>query len=182
MTDLPFAHEIGEGAAGLVGGRVRVGPVHLVEIDVVGPQIPKARFDAFTQPARARISLQRVAFLAKAAFRRDDHAVPRHTRPKSIREKTFGRTEAIGLGGVEEGYAEVERATDGLARFVGVERAPVTAERPRSEGDRGNLEIGLAESDVSHGLLPRPNRALSRHAAGSWARSSRSARRPRAVG
>src|SRR5439155_18537836 len=63
--------------------------------------------------------------------------------------------------------AEVERATDGLPRFVGVERAPVTAERPRSKRDRGNLEIGLAESDVPHVFSLVRTRALSRHAASS---------------
>ncbi len=36
VPDLPLAYQIGEDAAGLLSGRLRVGPVHLVEIDVVG--------------------------------------------------------------------------------------------------------------------------------------------------
>ena len=128
VPDLPFAHEIGERTAGLLGRRRGVRPVHLVEIDVVRPQIPKARVDAFTQPARARISLQPVAFFAKATLRRDDDAVSRHPRPERVREKTLGRSETVGLGGIEERDPEVERPSYGLFRLVGVKPAPIAAE------------------------------------------------------
>ena len=34
------------------------------------------------------------------------------------------------------------------------ERSPVAAEGPRPEGDRGDVEVRLAQSHVSHGHLP----------------------------
>jgi hypothetical protein len=47
---------------------------------------------------------------------------------------------------------------EGLLRQLGgiglTERAQSPPERPRPKRDGGNLDIGLPESDVSHGLLP----------------------------
>src|SRR5258705_8207154 len=95
----------------------------------------------------------RPPFMARAPPWRAADRDPPHPRPKSVGEETLGRSEAIGLRSVEEGDAEIESTSDGLLRLVGVERAPVSAERPRSKGDGRNVEISLAESDVSHGPL-----------------------------
>src|SRR5438128_438465 len=46
VADLALPHQVLEGAGGLLGWRVLVGPVDLVHVDVVRIEVPQARFDA----------------------------------------------------------------------------------------------------------------------------------------
>ena len=68
VPDLALAHEFAEGATGFFEWSLGVGPVQLVEIDVVGAEVAQARLHALPQPGRARIPDEGVSLHAQPAL------------------------------------------------------------------------------------------------------------------
>ena len=135
MTDLALLDEVLERPGGLLSGCVLIGPVDLVQADVVSTQVPKARFDTLPQPRAARISEEPVSLHPEAALRGNEHVLPPNPRPKSVTEEAFGGPEAVALRSVEERDPELERPADRCRCLVRVEPTPIPAERPGPEGD-----------------------------------------------
>jgi len=132
----PLPHHVLEGAGGLLGWRVLVGPVDLVQVDVVRTEVPQARFDARPQPPVARVSEEPASLHTKAALRGHEHLLPPRPLPQSLAEEALGRPEAVALRGVEEADPELDCPGDRGLGLVGVEATPLPAERPGPEGDR----------------------------------------------
>ena len=136
VADLALPHQILQRARGLLGGCVLVGPVDLVQVDVVRTEVPQARFDALPQPPAARISEEPASLQPKAALGGDEHVLPARPSPQRLAEEAFGRPEAVALRGVEESDSELDRPGDRGLGLVGVELTPLPTERPCPEGNR----------------------------------------------
>src|SRR5207244_2336492 len=124
VADLALPHQVLQRAGGLLGGSVLVGPVDLVQVDVVRTEVPQARFDALAQPAAARVSEKPAILRPQAALRGDDHVLPSRPGPQSLAEEALGRPEAVALRSVEEADPELKRSADRGLGLVGVERTP----------------------------------------------------------
>ena len=61
VADLALVDEVGEGAEGLLDVGVRAGPVHLVEVDVVGAEPAQRVLDLADDPAAGSAALVRVS-------------------------------------------------------------------------------------------------------------------------
>jgi len=136
VANLALPHQVLHRAGGFLGRSVLVGPVDLVQVDVVRIEVPQARFDALAQPAAARIPEKAATLHPEAALRGDEHVLPPSPGPQSFAEEAFGRPEAVALRGVEECDPELERSADRGLGLVRVEGTPLPAELPGPEGDR----------------------------------------------
>jgi hypothetical protein len=102
VPDLALPHQVLEDPCRLLRRRPQVGPVDLVQIDVVGTQVTEARLRALSEPAGARVPEQRLALHAEPALGGDDHVVAARSLPQRVGQETLGHAEAVGLGRVEE--------------------------------------------------------------------------------
>src|SRR5215204_6398147 len=152
VADLALLHQLLERARGLREGHVRVRPVHLVEVDVVGAQEAQAALHALTQPPWARVPQQGVALHPQAAFGRQDHLVPivLYLGFESFFQETLGDAKAVGLGGVEEVDAEVECPAYGGLEVLLMRDAPLTTGLPGPEADLRDHQVRLPKFDVAH--------------------------------
>src|SRR5215207_9642601 len=152
VADLALLHKLLQRPRGLREGHLRVGPVHLVEVYVVGAQGAQAALHSLAQPPWARVPKQGVTLHPEAAFGRQDHLVP--TVPylgfEGPSQETLGGAEAVGLGGVEEVYPEVERPAYRGLEVLLLRGTPITTGLPGTEADRRDDEVRLPEFDVAH--------------------------------
>ena len=131
--------------------------VQLVEVDVVGAQAAQRRFERAPGVGRRPVVralgllvVRAVGVEHVAELRRDLVGVARTARALERRaDELLVEALAVGVAGVEERHAEVERAGDERVRML-VLAPPVRPERPRAEADRGGLEIGVAEAATPH--------------------------------
>ena len=146
----------------LLEQRVGVDPVHarvveLVEVDVVRAQAPQRGLERAPGVLRRPVvgALRLLVALALgvehvAELGRELVGVAGAARAlERLADELLVDALAVGVAGVEEGDAEVERAGDeGVGRLVLA--PPVRAERPGAEADRGGLEIRVAEGAPPH--------------------------------
>ena len=105
---------------------VRVRPVDEIDVDVV-------RLQALQRPFQRLHSFVRIE-VVRGRFGRDHRLLA----PPSERlaEHFLGMAPSVGLGRVDEGYAEIERAMNNADRFDVVRRAPERARHaPRPKPD-----------------------------------------------
>jgi len=152
VADLARLHQLLERAGGLLERCRAVGPVDLVEVDVVGAEMVEARVDSLAEPLGARVADDAVALRPQAALRGEHDLVAPGAQllAERLRHELLGSPEAVGLGGVEEADPEFESATDGRHVLPLVQRPPVAAELPRAEADARHLEAAAAEDGSLH--------------------------------
>ena len=113
---------------GRLGERgVGIGPVHLMQVHVVGPQEPQAFFDALAQPRPACVSHEARVGLPESPLGRDNDRCARLADrvAKRCAEESFRTAEAVALRRVEEVDPEIESAAN-RPRYLGVaDRSPV---------------------------------------------------------
>ena len=141
-----LADELGHGAPGLLDGDPVVGPVHLVEVDVVGAEAAKRGLDRRADLVRPDPR----ALVVGRHLREEQHlvAAPRDRPPDEL----LGAALAVHLGGVDPGLARVERGPDGRDHVV-VRCAPAPigpARLPGAVADDRDLRVVRAEVSRSH--------------------------------
>ena len=105
VADLAFVHQLLERTRGLRERDLRVGPVHLVEVDVVDAERLEARVDVrCAKPGGAGVADEPVVGHPQAALGRDHHLVAAMVEVIAKRppEHSLGGAEAVALRGVEE--------------------------------------------------------------------------------
>jgi len=75
VANLAFRYELPHGLGRFLERRARIGPVELVEINVVYSQVSQALFDALAQPSDACVGQQLAAFHPQPALGGQDHLV-----------------------------------------------------------------------------------------------------------
>ena len=128
-SDLALAHEVLHRAHGLLERRLRVEPVALVDVDVVGAQAPEARV------ARLHHVLAREPAVVGPLARRPEHLRREHdVLPRDALERApeqlLRLAERVDVGGVERLDARVERGAHARARAVLVDARPEGQPRP----------------------------------------------------
>jgi len=126
-----------------------IGAVQLVEVDVVGPQPPKRVLDGGDDPA-PRGPLVVRALPDRAAELGGEHDVVPAALQR-LADHLLGV--AVGVGGVDDVDARVDRLVDDPGRVPGVV-AHGRREHQRAEGVGADLDAGPAEGAVLHGSLP----------------------------
>src|SRR5690606_8022528 len=158
VADLALVDQFLQRRGRLLGRGLLVGPVHLVQVDVVDPEVTQALLDAAAQ-VLARGLAGPVAARVDAALRGDDDAVAiaLQVRSQRLAEQLLGGAESVRLRRVEEGHAELACLPDGADRRVLVERAPVATDLPGPEADPGHVQSAPAQSDRLHTPRITPN-------------------------
>ena len=161
MTDQAGVHELLECTGGLGVGDLGVGPVHLVEVDVLDPQRLEARLDAAAKPTWARVAHQTLVAHPQAALGGDDDLSPAVLEivPEGLSQQPLGGAPAVALSGVEQVHAELAGIADRLDSPLLVEGSPVAAQLPGTEGDRRHLEIGHPQPDPCQRLTGHRTRS-----------------------
>ena len=117
VPDLALGDQPGERLRGLIKGRAGIGPVHLVQVDVVGAERPQAGVDALPDPAGACVTNQAAVSGPQSALGGDDDPLTGDTTQRGGQE-LLGLPEAVGLGRVEEGDTLVDSPPDGSHRLT----------------------------------------------------------------
>src|SRR5712692_3291903 len=113
VANLARGHYVGEGFGGVREGRLRVRPVDLIEVDVVGAEGLQALVHAASHPVGAGIAFDAASWSRpQPALGRDDDLVTRATCER-LGDQSLGGAEAIALSCVEEVDALVGCMADG---------------------------------------------------------------------
>ncbi len=110
-ADVALAHEVAHGADGLGQRHVRVQPVQVVEVDVVGLQAAEAVLQRLAQGGRAAID-QALAVLVEPQAALGSQVERAVAVLQHLADQGLVGAEAIERGGVEVGVARVERALE----------------------------------------------------------------------
>ena len=131
--------------------------VHLVEIDVIGPQPPQACL-----ALRDDVETGQSLIVRPGAHRKPD--LGRNNQPvapavERFAENLLRSSLRIGVGGVHRVDARIEADVEQALRARNVGRAPLrkgadATERRRAKGERGELEARAAKKPVFHGDHP----------------------------
>ena len=137
-ADLALVLELLERADGLGVGHVRVGAVVLVEVDPVGAERLQRRLAGLADVLGAAVDLPRAARTDVAGLGGDDHVVVAALQrlgdqPLVVADLVF--VLAVGVGGVDQVHAGVERGVDRADRLL-LRRAAREGHRHRAEPDR----------------------------------------------
>ena len=148
---LPSATSVGQSADGIFDGGLRVDPVLVVEIDVVGAEPLQRALDRGADVRRAAVDDARAA----AGVRDEAELRRQHDLFAAVldgpADQLLVGVGTVDLGGVDVRDAEVERAVDGADGFGVAARADVVVagHRHRAESDAGDVES--ADRNVLHG-------------------------------
>ena len=151
----PQRVELGEQRVGLDAVHARV--VELVEVDVVRAQAPQRGLERAPRVLRRPVVRALGLLVVRAVGVEDVAELGRElvgvAGPAAALEggahELLVEALAVGVAGVEEGDAEIERAGDEPVGVL-VLAPPVRAERPRPEADRRGLETAVTEAAPPH--------------------------------
>ncbi len=149
VADLALAHEVVERRERLLPGRRRVGPVDLVEVDDVRLQPTQAVLDLLLD----RLARQTALVGTRPHRAPDLGREHRLLAPplEGLADDLLRLALRVDVGRVDEVDAGVERAVDDADALLVAGVAPL-AEHHRAETQRRDLETGVAEVAVVHGV------------------------------
>src|SRR5207237_6254479 len=110
-------HEVVEGAHGLLEGDGAVGPVHEIDVDVVGAEVLQRVVDGRHGALTAAVTQVRLVAVVHAELADDDRLVA--PTSQSLAQRSFGGAHAVALGGIEAVDAEVESTAYGSGKLLG---------------------------------------------------------------
>jgi hypothetical protein len=152
VADLALGDELGQRTDGVLDGRVRVDPVLVVQIDVIGAQPLEGTLDGDTDIRRATVDDARAAAGVRdeAELRRQHHTVAAVLDGPADEFLVGERT--VDLGGVEVGDAEVQRSVDGANRLGVAAGSDVVVARHRHGAESYARDVKSADRDVLHSV------------------------------
>ena len=150
VADLAGADQVVQRGQRLVDRGARVGLVHLVEVDVVGPQPAQRRLEGADHVPPGAAGVEVVA--VQAAHVHAELGGQHHLVAAALEcgaEALLGAAVwgAVDVGGVEQGDSRVERRVHDLAGAVDVELA---AEVVAADADDGDGQARIAKPAVAH--------------------------------
>ena len=150
VADLALGDELCQGADRVLDGRLRVDPVLVVEVDVVGAEPPQGTLNRRADVRRAAVEDAGAATgMRDEAELRRQHDLVAVTLEGSA-DQLLVQEGAVDLGGVEVGDAQVQRPVDGANRLrvAALPDVVVAGHRHGTESDAGDVES--ADGDVLH--------------------------------
>jgi hypothetical protein len=127
VAELALVDELLERSSGIGERDVRVGPVHLIEVDVVNAERLQALVDSTAKPSGARVANEPMLGHPQAALGSDHDLVTAVVEIVTERsaEKPLRGAEAIALSGVEEVDPELACVADRRDAVVLVDPSPI---------------------------------------------------------
>lgn len=112
MAYLFLGDELGDGPDGVLDRRVRVDPVWVVQVDVVGAQPAQRPFDSSPDVGRAAVEIPGAiaAVEDQTQLGGQHHLVA--TIPQRLADQFFVDVRAVDLGGVDERQPQIEGAVN----------------------------------------------------------------------
>ena len=143
-SDLTLISEFLHRGPGFVAGHGSAGPVDLVEVNVIRPQIGQASFASGDQ------IVGRGVF--EIEFRRDHRTVP--YAGETPAEHLFRESAAVHFGRVEKVDPHVQGRADRVDRILFVLRPPcgITRQGPAAHGNGRDFDVGIGQRCVFHGV------------------------------
>ena len=140
-ADLALSHKVAHGVHELGHVDVRVGSVHLVQVDPIGAESPEAALDGLHDPPPRRAPLVDAGAHRIPELRRQHDVVasPRKCPAGDL----FGLTVGIHVGRVDEVDAGVQRLMD-RALALGMVGVAPRAEHHGAEREAADLQAGVA--------------------------------------
>ncbi len=153
VADLAVAQERVERLQRLVERRLAVPLVHLVEVDVVGPEPPQARLARGDQVVAREPRVVRPVAHRHTRLGRDQRAIAPPLQ--GLADDLLGQPARVHVGGVDEVDTAVEAEVDLAGRARDVGRADggevvAAAEGHRAERERGDSQAGRTELAIFH--------------------------------
>jgi hypothetical protein len=145
--------------------RIRVRPVHLVEIDDVGLQPPQGSLGFLDDPRLAGVAKRLAVLPVQSDLGGDVDALAPAPLGQRLADDFLGTAEAVDRRGVDQIDAAIERGVDGGDGVALVAAAPhPAADRPRPQRDprgangcSGNIDefhVGVMGRNAVHGSTP----------------------------
>jgi hypothetical protein len=155
VTDLALGDQLGQSADGLLDGGLRVHPMLVVEVDVVGAEPLQRALDRDADVGWAAVEDARAATGVgdDAELRRQHNFVAAILDGPA--DQFLVGVRAVDFSRIQVGDAQVERPVDG-SNGLGIAAGPdvvVARHRHGSESDAGDFES--ADRDVLHGRCLR---------------------------
>lgn len=145
LEELEGAHRLGERS-------LSVGPVHEVEVDVVGAEVAQRALDLPHDVLERGVAVIAGGTGDQANLGREQVALSVDA-PERVADDLLGRAVAIARRGVDEVDAVIEHGADGgHAGGVIVLTKGVAADRPGAHSELGDVDIGILEVRVAHVL------------------------------
>ena len=150
MGDLALADEVGHYARHLLNGNLRVQPVLVIQVNVVGAQPFQRRFHRCTDDLRTRIRYQRligggaahVKVNAKLGGKHDFVPIGLQRRPHQFLIVMWVLRCTVDLRSIKEGIAQIHCLCQQLRHLLFVGRGSVgVAHAHAAETDRRNSQI-----------------------------------------
>ena len=167
VAHLARAHDLVERVHGLLDRRVGIEAMDLVDVDVVGLQALELEVDGRHQVLAAGADVVLAVAHADADLgRQHDILALRHLHERGAHD-LLGAAGIVGVGGVEEGDADIERALEIGRRLGLVELAPAAAAlgapRIAAETDAADDQARAAERSILHRDIPLVGATLPPH-------------------
>ena len=157
-ADLAAADQVCQRGEGLLDVSTGIGAVELVDVDVVGPQATQRALHRGDDPAPGRALVVGVLPGRAAELGGEHDVVPASLQ--GLADDVLGV--AVGVGGVDDVDAGVQRLVDDAGRVLGG-IAHGGGEHQGAQGVGADLDAGPAECAVLHGISP----CGGRHRAGA---------------
>ena len=152
MAHLALAHEVGHGADRILDRRLRIDPVLVVEIDRVDLEPLQARFAGLAHVIRLAADTEALAVRpAHIAELRGEHDLVAPIR-NGTADEFLVAADAVHVGRVEKGHAELDRAMDRGDGLHLVAAAVELRHAHAAEADGGHLQ--RTELTLLHGRSP----------------------------
>src|SRR5258705_9542484 len=143
--------QLAHGFRALRDRRVRIRPVHLVEIDDVGLQTAQGILGFLDDPRLARVTKRLSVLPVESDLGGDEHALASTANGQSLADDFFRTPEAIYRRRIDQIDSALERSVDRADSIVLVAAAPhPAADRPCSQRYAGDSHRGARNIDEFH--------------------------------
>src|SRR6266851_3172781 len=148
IAHLALLDDVIEGAHRLFERRVDIRPMHQIDIDVIGLQVPQALLDRRHYPLTTAVApVRRLVVADPELGHHNDIAAARPERP---RQRLLGDAHAIGFGSIKAVDAAVDRPLHRLAKLGLVDPAIGAADLPAAKADRRDPQVGPSKLPIFH--------------------------------
>jgi len=159
IANFAGAHEIVEGAQGLVDSYFRAGPVHLIDVDVVGLQAFEAGFALFDDMAATAAGGVWIVVVHSAMdFGREDDAATAAVAFQGLAGNLFAAAATVDVCRVQEVETCVQRPVDNV---ICVFRRGSSAEVHAAQAKGADFHAGPTKITVLHWAPRTWNRGIS---------------------
>src|SRR5882672_3874080 len=150
-ADLSLLEQCEHGFRGFFDRNQRIGPVHLIDVDVIGSKPAERILNLLQDAGAAGVARYFPAIPLESRLGRNQHLRAQPAFGDRLADDLFGAAKSVDRSSVDNIDAMLECAPDGGDGFGFVGAAPhPPADRPRTDGDRRYLERSAGNMGELH--------------------------------